>query len=67
MKIKDMANLNKKHILVFRSSYGVPWFLSRPMGSNDYSFFGSSLVFYTEQIYEVQRIEIVRKSIFEEL
>ena len=46
--VKETANLNKKHFWVIGSCLVVPCFL-----------FGSSLVFYTEYIYEVQRMRIL--------
>ena len=42
----------------------VPWFLSRPQDSNDYSVFGSSLVFSPRQIGIVLGKGILRKVLF---
>ena len=58
------GNLNKRTFCIsefFRCSL----VLISPKGSNDYSFFGSSLVFYPREIGKVQRKRILTKVLFE--
>ena len=66
-RTKREGNLKKSTFWVVGSSLGVPWFLSRPRGSNDYSFFGSSLVFSPREIGKVQGKIILIKRTFPDI
>ena len=62
-ELKEKAILRKVLWGVVGSSLGVPWFLSRPRGSNDYSFFGSSLVFSPREIGKVRgKIILIKRN-----